>query len=265
MYKTCQNEHNSCLCYHTCSHVRAPVLSLDTKDVCDQMTMASPDQQAEHAAQEAKTWQLSVETRGSRLVHVLRTMRAPVCLWSVVTHRWIGTGAVRTLWKSQSSVTDKAIMALLCAFKAIIKCDWGCPDATPTERWWGVYRQQIMIGEADGGNTHRIIAFSFQQRKKKIWQPAPKLHQTNYATVCRRNLATFCDTWRILTSECLHSPGEGKNVSMLKIWCRLQAGPTAIDARVTCSTYQTKYPFLFKPLLLPFNLSSWNTCPLGEL
>lgn len=131
------------------------------------MTMASPDQQAEHAAQEAKTWQLSVETRGSRLVHVLRTMRAPVCLWSVVTHRWIGTGAVRTLWKSQSSVTDKAIMALLCAFKAIIKCDWVCPDATPTKRWWGVYRQQIMIGEADGGNTHRIIAFSFQTYSEK--------------------------------------------------------------------------------------------------
>lgn len=173
MYKTCQNEHSSCLCYHTCSHVRAPVLSLDTKDVCDQMTMASPDQQAEHAAQQAKPWQLSVETRGSRLVHVLWTMRAPVCLWSVVTHRWIGTGAVRTLWKSQSSVTDKAIMALLCAFKAIIKCDWVCPDATPTERWWGVYRQQIMIGEADGGNTHRIIAFSFQQRKKKSGNRLP--------------------------------------------------------------------------------------------
>lgn len=57
---------------------------------------------------------------------------------------------------------------------------------------------------------------------------------------------------------------EGRNVSMRKIWCRLQASPPARGATFTCSTYQKKCPFSVKPVLLPFNLSSWKTCPLGE-
>lgn len=133
------------------------------------MTMVSPDQQAEHAAWEKKTWQLSVETCGSQPVHVLWTVRAPVCLWSACSpgHMYEQELVqIITLWRSQSSVTDKAIMALLCAFKAVIKCDRVCPDATPTERWWGVYRRQIMTGEANGGDTHRIIIFSFQPKKE---------------------------------------------------------------------------------------------------
>lgn len=39
---------------------------------------------------------------------------------------------------------------------------------------------------------------------------------------------------------------------------------TAIGAAFPCSTYRTKYLFLSKPPLLPFNLSSWSTCPWGE-
>lgn len=192
-----------------CSRVRAAVLLPDTEGLWDQITMASPDQQAEHAAREVKTWQLSVETRkptGSCAAdHEYRSL--PLISQQSWTHRWTGTGADRTLWRSQSSVTDKAIMGLLCAFKAIIKCDRValmllslrgdevCIDGT---LWWGswwLWHPQnycIFISAA----------------KKGIWQPAPKLHQTNYAAACRPNLATFCDTWHILALECLHSPGE---------------------------------------------------------
>lgn len=178
------------------------------------------------------------------------------------THRRTGTGADRTLWRSQSSVTDKAIIALLCAFKAIIKCDRVCPDATPTERWWGVYPQQFMTGEADGGDTHKIIAFSFQQPKKESGNrlssytkqimplPAGEIWQ----------LFVIHDTYWHRNVYIPWGRREGKNVSMLKIWCRLQASPTAMGATFMCSTDQTKHPFLVKP----FNLSSWNTCPLGE-
>lgn len=62
--------------------------------------------------------------------------------------RWTGTGADQALWRSQSSATDKAIMLLLSAFRAVIKCDRDCPAASPTGRQWGVHQQQIMTGEA---------------------------------------------------------------------------------------------------------------------
>lgn len=39
---------------------------------------------------------------------------------------------------------------------------------------------------------------------------------------------------------------EGRNVSMRKIWCKLQASPSARGATFTCSTYQKKMSFFSK-------------------
>lgn len=65
----------------------------------------------------------------------------------------------RALWRSQSSVTDKVIMLLLFAFKAVIKCDRDCPAAAPIGRQRGARqhtRQGFLTGEAVGGDAWRI-------------------------------------------------------------------------------------------------------------
>lgn len=75
--------------------------------------------------------------------------------------RWTGTEAEQALWRSQSSVTDKVIMLLLFAFKAVIKCDRDCLAAAPTGRQWSVQQQ--------GGDMWRIIrCFQFGSKKAAL-------------------------------------------------------------------------------------------------
>lgn len=147
-------------------------------------------------------------------------VRSPVCLWSVCSPGHTDEQEleqISPLWRPQSSVTDKAIMALPCAFKAIIKCDRVCPDATPTERVWGVYWQQIMTGEADGGDTHRIIAFSFQQQKKKeIWRAAPEQQPNKFCRCLQAKSGNFLWYMTHIGIGLFTFPGgggRGKNVS----------------------------------------------------
>lgn len=137
--------------------------------------------------------------------------------------RWTGTEADQALWRSQSSVTDKAIMLLLCALKAVIKCDRDCPAAAPTGRQWGVHQQPIMTGEAEGGSTHEIIArFRFGCKNLPTSCRAGKkimlVSAGQNLARCEMDRAAFRWYMTHVATECLHYLGLQKENWHFSVW-----------------------------------------------
>lgn len=191
---------------------------------------------------EAKMWRLSVETSRSRLVHGLWPARAPVCLWSA----------------RSAGHTDEQEPARIAPFEdlnhlLLIRLLWRCSvpprlksNVTESARVLLPLKVMRCVSKADYDMGRLMAATPTQLLRPFHFSSKKKLHQTNYASVCRRNLATLSDTWHILASECLHSPGGGRRghfFSMLNIQCWLQAGPEAAGATFMCSTNLPKHLF----------------------
>lgn len=152
--------------------------------------------------------------------------------------RWTGTEAEQGLWRSQSSVTDKVIMLLLFAFKAVIKCDRDCPAVAPTGRQWGVQQQDFDKGGWRVGTPDELLDVFILVAK--IRQPASALETTSCSCLRAKSVKIcvswlqadwwFQDTLTHVTTECLHIvPGVVRRNEQFRLsWdakCRSNCNP----------------------------------------